>query len=131
MPVLVWRIAAWPLIKIRFAGMSHWTLTQGWGLRTTMKGQPATTKLSPMVATGWPLTSTRLLVEITVTCPEWGQIAVAPTWYKRSGTKYPSASFLSLLDFQGTLVNLNGIAAQLYTCTLAVFNFYFVVVDAN
>src|SRR5262245_18902442 len=60
---------------------------QGCGLPGgTVKAQPAIGKVSPFVATGWPLTRTRVLVEIVVTCPPCGQVALAPTWNSAPGT---------------------------------------------
>src|SRR6266542_1095010 len=70
----------------RAAGVIHCTLTHGCGLPGgTVKAQPATGKASPIVATGWPLTSTRVLVEIVATCPPCGQVAAAPTWKSAPG----------------------------------------------
>src|SRR5262245_52312009 len=85
-PALVCRIAGWPLTTTRAAGVSHCTFTHGCGLPGgTVKAQPAIGKVSPIVATGWPLTRTRVLVGIVVTWPPCGQVALAPTWNSAPG----------------------------------------------
>src|SRR6185369_7079745 len=51
-----------PLTSTRAAGASHLTVTQGCGLLLTLNAQPAMTPISAAVATGWPETSTRVLL---------------------------------------------------------------------
>jgi hypothetical protein len=88
-PLDDWRIAGCPLTSTRNAGTSHCTFTHGCGFvpgpTGIWNGHPATVYVSFIVATGWPLTVTRVFDETVVTWPAWGQIAAAPTW-KSGGT---------------------------------------------
>ena len=72
--MLVARIAGWPLISTRVAGAIHCTRMHGIGGVEAESGQPAMRYWSAMVATGMPETSTRVLLEIVVTCPADGRV---------------------------------------------------------
>src|SRR5512143_2417402 len=85
---LVLSTAGWPLIVTRVAGSNVIGLmvAQGCGLPGgTVNGQPAITNWSEVVAAGIPLSSTRVLVEITWTGTPCGQFATAPTWKREPG----------------------------------------------
>jgi hypothetical protein len=55
--------AGWAFTRKRVEGIVHRIVTHGWGLVPTPKGiwngQPATVMIAAIVATGWPLISTR------------------------------------------------------------------------
>src|SRR5690606_22569661 len=82
-PALVWSSAGSPPTSTREAGTAHCTVTQGCGLGGEpgiVKGHPATVYVSLTTVTGWPPTSTRVLLGTGVACPPWGQVTVAPRW---------------------------------------------------
>ncbi|WP_181035096.1 hypothetical protein [Arthrobacter sp. B0490] len=61
------------------AATIHWMLTQGWGLVPAVKAQPATVKLSAMVAKGEPFARTRVLELMIDIWPPCGHCPPAPT----------------------------------------------------
>lgn len=69
-PMLLLSRAGRPMIFTLRAEVVHCTVRQGWGVGGTVGselGQPATMKISPRHATGWPITFTRMFVEDTLT----------------------------------------------------------------
>jgi hypothetical protein len=68
-PLEVWRIAGWPFTVTRVAGTSHCTFRHGCGALPTTNEQPAIMNVSAIVATGCPLTVTRVFDVITLIWP--------------------------------------------------------------
>src|SRR5215207_4730619 len=93
----VWIATGCPMASTRIAPTTHCPVTHG-PPDTGGNGQPATTYGAAMVATGWPLTSTRATGAVGIAWPPCAHSTVAPKW--RIGPGIAVFSFAAWLNVE-------------------------------